>query len=259
MVGKNRILTDAAREIRNTFSRFLSLFLLSALAVAFLAGLRSTRPDMEHTADRYYDRTHLMDVRILSTLGLTDEDIDVLAAFDGVEKAEGAWFADGILRAGSAELVVRAHSLSEQGINDPELLAGRLPAGDDECLAESVLLAHTGLHIGDTLTLDVAGTDYEDILDRTSFTIVGECTSPLYLSTDRGTSSVGTGRLTAVLFVPRSAFSAEAYTEAYLLADGASDLWCYDDDYDELTDGLIDRLEVLGEDRAGKRYDDVIG
>ena len=68
----NRILTDAFREIKYTLSRFLSLFLLSALAVAFLSGLRTTAPDMEHTADDYYDRTHLMDVRVLTTLGLTE-------------------------------------------------------------------------------------------------------------------------------------------------------------------------------------------
>lgn len=139
-----RINTDALREIKKTMSRFLSLFLLSALAVAFLAGLRTTAPDMEYTADLYYDRTHLMDVRILSTLGLTEADIDALSAADGVEKAEGAWYVDGVVHAAANDLIVRFHSLSAKGINTPELLEGRLPQRVNECVVEPALLTEGG-------------------------------------------------------------------------------------------------------------------
>ncbi len=255
----NRIVTDAFREIRNTLSRFLSLFLLSALAVAFLAGLRTTAPDMEHTADDYYDRTHLMDVRVLSTLGLTDGDIAALRAAPGVEKAEGAWYVDATVHASQNDYIVRFHSLSALGINDPELLEGRLPISSDECVVEPALLESVGLRVGDVLELDTAGTDYEDSLRRERYTIVGTVHSSLYLSRDRGTSTIGTGRLSAVAFLPREVFDLDYYTEAYLLAEGGAELLCYGDDYEDLMDGLLDSLESLGEERAGLRYEEVIG
>ena len=91
---KNRLRTDAVREIKNTFSRFLSILVLAALAVAFLSGLRATAPDMKYTADNYYDRTHMMDGYVLSTLGLTQDDLDALAGADGISQVEGAWTVD---------------------------------------------------------------------------------------------------------------------------------------------------------------------
>jgi len=253
------IYVDAFREIKKTRSRFLSLFLLSALAVAFLAGLRTTAPDMEYTADRYYDRTHLMDVRVLSTLGLTEADIEALEEVEGVEKAEGAWYVDGAIHGETNDLIVRFHSLSAQGINTPELVEGRLPAAINECVVEPGLLTEAGLSIGDTLTPDMVGTDYEDSLRSVSYTIVGTVHSSLYMSRDRGTSTIGTGRLSAVAFLPREAFDLDYYTEAYLLAQGAQELLCYGDEYEEQIDALLDDLEPLEEERAGLRYDEVIG
>ena len=88
---KNRLLTDAVREVRHTFSRFLSILVLSALAVAFLSGLRAAAPDMKYTADNYYDRTNLMDGYVLSTLGLVQEDLDALAEAEGIQEVEGSW------------------------------------------------------------------------------------------------------------------------------------------------------------------------
>ena len=250
---------DAMREIKKTRSRFFSLFLLSALAVAFLAGLRSTAPDMEYTADQYYDRTHLMDVRVLSTLGLTDEDIEALRQVDGVEKAEGAWYVDAAIHASTNDLIVRFHSLSEEGINIPELLEGRMPMAVNECVVEPALLSDTGLAIGDELVPDMGGTDYEGTLRSVRYTIVGTVNSSLYMSRDRGTSTIGTGRLSAVAFLPREAFDLDCYTEAYLLAEGTEEMLCYDEEYEDRIDALLDDLEPLKEERAGLRYGEVIG
>lgn len=255
----NRINTDTWREIKNTRSRFLSLFLLSALAVAFFAGLRTTAPDMKYTADGYYDRAHLMDVRVLSTLGLTEEDIEALSAVSGVERAEGAWYVDATVHAADGGApIVRFHSLSERGINEPQIVAGRYPADSTECVVEEGLLTLAGLSLGDTIALDVAGTEYEDALTRTEFKIVGTVTSPLYISTERGTTTVGNGRLSAVAFLPRSVYDMEVYTEAYLLAEGGAELLCYSTEYEALMDALTERLEPLGEERADLRYDTVM-
>ena len=251
--------TDALREIKKTLSRFLSLFLLSALAVAFLAGLRTTAPAMRYTADSYFDRTGLMDVRILSTLGLSEEDIHFLSMQPGVEKAEGAYYVDATIHSENNDLIVRLHSLSEAGLNLPELVEGRLPAAADECAVEPGLLTAGGFQLGDTLTLDMADTDYADTLNAEEYTIVGTVTSPLYMSRDRGSSTIGTGRLSAVAFLPREAFQMDYYTEAYLQAEGAKELLCYSDAYEQKIEALLDQLEPFGDERADHRYVKVIG
>lgn len=254
---KNRILTDALREVRRTRGRFLSLFLLSALAVAFLAGLRSTAPDMEAAADRYFDACQLMDLRVLSTLGLTDEDLTWLSHVDGVSYVEGAYSVDAIIHGTDRELVVKVHSLTE-GVNRPRLRSGRLPAGPGECAVEPALLDALGLELGDSIVLDTGDGDYADALDDTPRTIVGVVDSPLYISQERGTSTLGTGKAEAFLLLPPSAFDLDTYTEAWLLADGAAGLLCYGDGYEALLDGLTARVEALGEARAGLRKDQVL-
>lgn len=255
----NRLITDALREISKTRSRFLSLLLLSALAVAFLSGLRTTAPVMERTADGYYDHHNLMDIHVLSTLGLTDDDIDYLASLEDISAAEGSYTADGILHLESNDLVVKLVSLSEQGINTPELVEGRMPEADDECLVEPLLLEQSGLSIGDKISFDTGTGDYEDALAVEEFTIVGTANSPLYLSTDRGTSSLGTGRVNGFVLLLPGAFAMETYTDAYLTVSWAKDLYCYDDGYGDRMDALVDSLEPLGDERAALRYDEVIG
>lgn len=254
----NRLITDALREIGKTRSRFLSLLLLSALAVAFLSGLRTTAPVMEHTADGYYDHHNLMDLHVLSTLGLTDDDIAYLSSLEDISAAEGCYTADGILHLESNDLVVKLVSLSEQGINTPELVEGRMPEADDECLVEPLLLEQSGLSIGDKLSFDTGTGDYENALAVEEFTIVGTANSPLYLSTDRGTSSLGTGRVNGFVLLPAGAFDMETYTDAYLTVSWAKDLYCYDDEYGDRMDALIDSLEPVGNERAALRYDQVI-
>ena len=204
----NRIITDALREIRNTFSRFLSLLVLSALAVCFLAGLRATAPDMKKSADLYFDQQNLMDLHVLSTLGLTDKDAEALAQQPGVAAVERAYTVDAVVHLTDNDYIVKVLSFTEDpGINAPRLVEGRLPQNARECLVEPLLLEETGLQLGDTLTLDTGGGDYADALRTEAFTIVGTADSPLYVGTDRGTSSLGTGKVSAFVLLPLSAFS----------------------------------------------------
>ena len=240
-------------------SRFLSLFLLSALAVAFLAGLRTTAPDMERTADLYFDNQSLMDLRILSTLGLTDEDIDILASQPGIQAAEGAYTVDALIHMEQNDLIIKILSISPTGINAPELVEGRLPENDRECVVEQKVLTSSGLAIGDTISFDTGEDTFEDALKYDTYTVVGIVNSPLYVSIERGSSSLGAGRVSAFAMLPDSAFDMDYYTDGYLLADGAAQLLCYSDGYDALVDGLKTELEPLSDRRAALRYDDVVG
>ena len=256
----NRIITDALREIRNTFSRFLSLLVLSALAVCFLAGLRATAPDMKKSADLYFDQQNLMDLHVLSTLGLTDKDAEALAQQPGVAAVERAYTVDAVVHLTDNDYIVKVLSFTEDpGINAPRLVEGRLPQNARECLVEPLLLEETGLQLGDTLTLDTGDGDYADALRTEAFTIVGTADSPLYVGTDRGTSSLGTGKVSAFVLLPLSAFSMETYTDFYLLAEGTESLLCYDDAYTDRIDSLTDSLEAFADQRARLRGEEVIG
>ena len=250
---KNRLTTDAVREIRHTLSRFLSILVLAALAVAFLAGLRATAPDMKYTADRYYDRTGFMDGWVLSTLGLTQEDLDALSAADGVEEVEGAWSVD----ATAVDCIVSVRSLPER-LNLLEVKRGRLPEAPNECVTEGLLLVELGLELGDTLELTLEEENEGD-LTRTSYTIVGVVNCPLYVGTDRGTSSLGSGSVDAFLFVPGENFTYDYYTAAYFTGEGLRELGSYGDEYEDRAEALLDSLDPLGSERAEIRYETLVG
>ena len=250
---RNRLTTDALREVKNTFSRYLSILILSALAVAFLAGLRTTAPDMQYTADIYYDRTNLMDAYVISTLGLTDEDLEVLAASDGVDQVEGIWSVDAIAQ----DAIVSVRSMPRE-LNLLEVREGRLPEAADECVTERLLLIELGLEVGDQMNL-VLDEDNEGDLKNLSYTIVGIVDSPLYVGTDRGTSSLGGGSVDGFLYVPEENFHYDYYTMAYFTGDGLRALDSYGDEYDNRLDALLDSLDGLADERAQLRYASVVG
>ncbi len=249
---KNRLTTDALREVKNTFSRFLSILVLSGLAVAFLAGLRAAAPDMEYTADNYFDDSHFMDAYVLSTLGLTDDDLDALSKTEGVADVEGVWTVD----ATAVDAIVNVGSLPQK-LNLPRVTEGRLPEKADECVAESLLLTELGLGIGDTIELTMEP-DSEDDLENTSFTVVGIVTSPLYVGTDRGTSSLGRGSVDGFMYIPGENFHYDYYTAAYFTLDGFAAMDSYSDEYDDQLDSFLDGLDGFAEERAALRTESVV-
>ena len=249
---RNRLTTDAVREIRFTFSRFLSILVLSALAVAFLAGLRTTAPDMEYTADNYYDRTHMMDGYVISTLGLTQEDLDALGQEAGIQEVEGGMSLDATAR----DAIVSVRSLPET-LNLLEVTEGRLPQAADECVTESLLMVELGLEVGDTLELTL-DEDNADSLTRTTYTVVGVVNSPLYVGSDRGSSSLVGGTVDAFLYVSGENFNLDYYTEAYFTLDGLAALDSYSQEYEDRLEDYLDGLDGLADQRAQLRYDTLV-
>ena len=244
------------REIRNTRSRFLSILILVALAVSFLSGLRSTAPDMKNTGDSYLDAQNFMDIQVMSTLGLTEEDLEVLSSQPDILDVEGAWNIDAFASGPDLDIVVKVWSLPER-INQVTVTDGRLPEAADECAVEEKLLETLGLEVGDTLRLKTQG-DYADALTTSTFTIVGTVVSPYYISVERGTSTLGTGQVSAYVYLPASSFDMDYYTSAFLLVDGAKELTAFYSDYTDLVDGVIDALEPLGKERSALRREELV-
>lgn len=254
---KNAMQKDFWREIGHTRSRFFSIMILVALSVAFLSGLKATAPDMKHTGDDYLDSLHLADIQVLSTLGLTDEDIAALRAQDKIEDAEGEYVIDAFASSDSLDAVVKVLSLTDRGISDVLLREGRMPERADECVVEENMLSLMSISIGDTITL-TPGDDLSDALAQNTYTVVGTVRSPVYLAVERGTSTLGSGTVKAYLYLPREAFTLDYYTAAYVRVSGAAEMTAFYDEYDDYIDDVIDSLEDFGERRAILRHDELV-
>lgn len=254
---KNAMQKDFWREIKHTKSRFFSMMILVALSVAFLSGLKATAPDMKHTGDDYLDSLHLADIQVLSTLGLTDEDIAALRAQDKIEDAEGEYVIDAFASSDSLDAVVKVLSLTDRGISDVLLREGRMPERADECVVEENMLSLMNIAIGDTITL-TPGDDLSDALAQDTYTVVGTVRSPVYLAVERGTSTLGSGTVKAYLYLPREAFTLDYYTAAYVRVSGAAEMTAFYDEYDDYIDDVIDSLEDFSERRASLRHDELV-
>ena len=253
------------RTFKGSKSRFIAIFAIVALGVGFLAGLMSTTPDMEDSMDEYLDAGNLFDLRVVSTLGLTDDDVTALEQVDGVAKAQGGHSADLLVEQDGSELVCRIHSLpadpsSPDNINRLTLEEGRWPEKPGECVVEAgVDTLNRSFDIGDTLTLDPDNENLEDTMAETTFTVVGVVHDTYYFSFEREPASVGSGTVQVVLYTPAAAFAnSDTYTEIYLTVDGAVDLLSFDDAYTDLVDTVADRVEAIEDVRCQARYDSVV-
>lgn len=256
---------DTFREIRRTLGRFFSIFLICGIGAAFFSGIRAASPDMRLAADTYYDEQNLMDVRLLSTVGFEQEDLDLIAQVEGVEGIQAGYTVDVLASVNEKNLVAKVYSMApeaEQGtendINRPLLLEGRLPQAENECLADARLVA-SGVSVGDTIRVS-SGTDSEitDTLKGDTLTVVGIANSPLYNGTTRDSATIGNGTVSGFLMVPASAFCLERYTEVTLTVAGAKAMMSYDDGYESAVERVVDALETLGGQRAKAWETDVI-
>lgn len=254
---KNALVKEFFMEIKKTRNRFLSIFLIVALGVAFFAGVRAAAPDMRLSADLLYDNSRFMDIRVLGGLGITQEDIEALKTVEGVEYVQGGYSADMLCDASDVQLVVRLMSASEN-INKITVTEGRMPEKPDECLADERFLTLSGYKVGDRIHVK-SGTDddIEDTLKETSFQIVGTGRTAYYLSLDRGTSKIGNGELSSFLIVPPESFSLDVFTEAVIQVKGADRLVSGSEEYEDLVEKISDRLEDISDGRCEIRYETV--
>ena len=254
---KKALLKDFLREIRRNFGRFISIFFIIALGSAFFAGVRSAKYDMKYTADSYYDQANLMDIRVISTLGLIEDDLEDMGSIEGVESVSGGHTADVICKTGDKDLVIHLIGLTD-GFNEPTITEGRMPEKEDECFVDTAFLERGSYELGDTITFS-SGTDdpLEDTLTRESFTIVGAGKRPDYIDLSRGTSNIGDGNIDAFMLVEPEVFESEIYTEAYLHVDGAKELFSYSKEYEELIKAVEDKLEGIEDAACQRRYDEI--
>ena len=251
--------TDLLREMKKSFNRYISILLIMTLGVAFYAGVRSAEPDMQLSAKKYLDDTNYMDIRILGTLGMTEEDVAAIGAIKGVELADGGYQTELFWDAGERAFQMSLYSLGEN-INQVYVKEGRLPQKQNECFVDADFLTGHGYSVGDVITLKAEqDTEMSDILAVDTFTIVGSGIFPNYLSWQRGAVSIGTGVEDGFLFLPKDAFTMEAFTVVYATVEGAKEYNPYTEEYEDYIAKVVRRIEIIADVRCEDRYDEVTG
>lgn len=248
---------DLYRELKHSLNRYLSIMAIMALGVAFYVGVRSSEPDMQLTANHFLNTSDFMDIRIIGTLGLTEEDVQAIEAVEGIDKAEGAYYTEAFLETDTKMFQMMLYSLGEK-VNRVEVTQGRLPEQENECFLDEYFAEQYGYQVGDTLTFSAdKGAALSDVLHRDTYTVAGIGKYAEYLSWERGTVSIGTGSADGFVFLPKSVFASEAYTSIYATAENAKELNCYGKEYEELIDGVKDALKEIQEGRCELRYAEV--
>lgn len=259
---KKSLLKDSVKEIKNTYKRFLSILLMAFLGVGFFAGIRATSPDMIDTLDKYYDNQNVYDIQILSTLGLTEEDIQELSKIENVEQVIGSYEKDGTVELENIESVVK--TLTYEEINKPLLLSGELIKNLDECLVEPNFLTANNLQIGDKITLEIEKSikdngDEVEYLKQKELKIVGTVQSPLYIAKDRGTSNLGAGKVNYYIYIsPENINNSEIYTNIYVKVKNSQKYLTLSNKYEEYVEETKNKIEEIKEARENARHDELI-
>ncbi|MBQ4577963.1 MAG: ABC transporter permease [Clostridia bacterium] len=271
---KKTFLKDCFRSIRGSFSRFLAIFLIVALGAGFLAGLLATTPDMRHTVSELYRETNLFDLRIVGNLGLEEGDAQALAAVPGVRAVMPARSVDREIALSTGDtLAARFHGVTRWEGSDPALMnrgrleEGRWPQSPDECLIEYTSdLFQGGLAVGQKVALLPPEADEgdeeepEDPFTVQQFTIVGTVSSSYYVSmVQRGSTTIGSGSLGAIVYVPDQALDMDYYTDIYAVVEGGDAAEAFTQAYEDLVAPVQAAVEDMAETQKHVRADRLRG
>lgn len=234
-------------EIRKSKSRFISILLIVALGVAFFSGIQASSPDMRYSGDAYYDESSLMDIKVVGTMGLTSDDVSSIESIDGIESAEGAWSTDVMCGEGQKQKVLHIESIND-AVNKLDVQEGRLPEKSGEIFLDSTFASSNEYKVGDKVALREEGDS--PVLVTTEYTVVGTGRSPLYISFNRGNTTLGTGEVNGFGYVLPEDFDQEIYTQIYVTVHGAKGLTSYTDGYENLIAKIKGRVENIADDRC---------
>lgn len=255
---KNILRKDFIIEIKKTMGRFVSIFFIVALGVAFYSGIRASEPSMRITADQYFDDSELMDLKVMGTMGLTKADIKAIGKVSGIEAVEGGYSKDVLCPVGDNEKVVHMLSM-EKNFNQVSVVEGKLPEKAGECLVDEDFLSYTDLKVGDMVTFHSGdGEALTDSLVTDTYKIVGIGNSPLYISFGRGSSTIGTGEISGFVVVDKASFDMDVYTEAYVKVSGAEEKIAFTDEYNNLSDAAKEAVSAIEEERCAVRKQEIV-
>lgn len=255
---KQALVKDFYMEIRNSLNRFISIFFIVALGVAFFSGVRAAEPDMRYSGDEYFDERNMMDLKVLSTLGLNEDDIQAIQQVEGVDKVEPGYMVDVLSLIGDKEYIIHVESLPET-MNQVDILEGRLPQKIGECVLDIDMAESAGIQIGDVLTFRSGNEDeLSDTLSDVKYEVVGLCSSPMYISFSRGSTNIGNGEINMFAYVTDDSFCQEVYSQAYVTVAGAKAVTAFTEEYQSLVEDVQEKIEHISDNRCEVRYEEIM-
>lgn len=252
---KNVIFKTTVREVKKSFGRYIAILAIVALGIGLFAGLKVTKPAMIETENRYLKEKNFFDYRIMSTLGFTDEDAEKIASLEQVKDVEATVSLDVMCAVGSqSEVVFKVHALPKK-INCLELVQGRMPENDDECVLDAAL--YKDAEIGSNMQITNNNTDetLEKFKTKT-YKVVGIVNSPYYINFERGTTSIGQGKISGFVYVPEDSLDFEVKTEIYVTLKQWYDV--YTDEYNDYIENNQNDIEEITKKITDERYDKLI-
>ena len=254
---KNLLFKSTLHEIKGSFGRWIAILAIVALGVGFFAGLKVCKPAFTETANEYLHQQNFFDYQLISTLGLEDEDVEIIKDVFQVGNAEGSYSADVLVSvkgAENGEIGTKFLTISKE-INIPSLVAGRMPTKADQCLVDATFF--TEEDIGKTISISKNNTDTTlDMLAYDTYTITGLANTPLYLNYERGSTSIGDGTISAFVLIPKLGFSSDVYTEIY--ATLAYSPYIFTKEYEQATEDATPALEEAMKVCSDRRYNSII-
>ena len=257
---KKMLITNTFRSIKNTFSRFAAIFAIIALGSGFYAGIKAAGPDMKASAWDNYNKSKLGDVHILSTLGIEEKDVAAIEENEYTEYAEAAYSSELFINSAKLEKkIVKVYSYNENSrFNHLEIQEGRLPENENECVVDYNFTSSETPMIGDKIWFAAdSDTEIEDVLKKTEYTVVGLVRSPMYISFERGTASIGDGVMNGYVYLPEENFSYDVYTDMYVKVKDSEQYDPFKSEYDELIDKAMDSYEETAEIRVDARVQEI--
>lgn len=269
---KKALFKETLRSIKRSKARYISIIAIVALGISFFAGIKATAPDMKDTAAEYFKNNNLMDIQVISPIGLDEEDIAAIEEIDGVDRVMASRFVDGILKSDGrsvgdfdgSEMTCRAFAMdfeeaksfqktgkaSENYMNRLTLLEGQWPDSPNECVVDnSKFAASEQMAIGKKISLAGDGTDLSNKLKVTEFEIVGIIRTPRYVSFEHGNTNIGSGKLSTSIFIPEENFLFDYYTEACIKVSGADKYTPFTQEYNDVIAPVLERFEAVEDER----------
>lgn len=248
---------DIWRTVRKEKKRFISIAVIAALGVTMMCGLRASCVDLRHSADEFFDKQKLFDIRVVSTLGLTDADLSALEKVDGVADADGGYSETVYTLFDGVRKSIEIRTLSEKEFNQPFLLEGNLPGSENEIVITENFQIHTGKGVGDEIVLD----EEPEYLKGSTYTISGIIVDVMDINSSEGSMGFRSTALTDYVgYVIPEAMDSDVYSAAYLMVEGTEELNCYTDEYEKKVESVVKAIESeIKEQREQARYDEVYG
>ena len=267
MLFKNALRKDTFREIKFSLSRFLSIFAIVALGSGFLVGLKATSPNMKKTALNYFENQNLMDLKLMTTLGISAEDVSAVNEVEGVTGVMPSYTQDLFVQTDGESLVMKAISYNKRigqdeiyNINRPVVLEGRMPEKSGECAIELKLTSPESFKIGNTIkfTTPDETKPMSDYLKTDSYKIVGIISSPSYIGYKRGQSKIGNGKIESFVLLPEEDFNLPYYTELFATVEGLDDIDPFSEEYSNKLNKYVPQIKDALSKSVNERYEKLL-